>query len=653
MLIYLLKTTVCWTGFYLVYFFMLRKMTFFRLNRWYLLGTALLGLLLPTLQIEWGTEVVAPAAYYLQPITIGVSQIETAISAAPADTGDFDPQKIAIWLYGLGAALALIRLVYGFYQLATLYRAGIKLPANGYHIVQTDVEHAPFSFFNLLFWSNHFPAGEEDRRSIIRHEEAHIFQWHSLDVLFFEFAGVACWFSPPIYFYKQAMKTTHEYLADAHVTRGCSKKQYGRLLLRQSHSGMQIALSNTLFSSQLKQRIVMMTKNTSSRLAVWNYLMALPVLGLLLLAFSFSAGGAGEMLPTQPESQGIATDSTPPHRVAVRGQAQQAEKTKLLVDIDEVPAMPGCASLSGEERSNCSNQKLFQYIGDNLKYPEAAKKAGVEGEVHLSFTITTDGAIVDAKILKGLGYGCDEELLRIINAMPRWSPARKAGKPAEVSYTLPVKFRLGDKSAAQIDHQPRFAGCAEAKDPDACSIERLSAYIVEHLDYPESARKAGLEGMVVVRFVVGDNGAVRDAVLEKGIGAGCDEAALRLVEKMPNWEPGTKGGKPAAMEFTLPLRFALPKEKAKSATTLLEAYPNPVAGNELYVKYKTDPGKLVIRLTDISGKLLKEVSVKDYDGAEAVTQLNNIFEKGAAKSSIIVSLFRDGKVIGTTTVVAL
>src|SRR5690606_3360738 len=127
--------------------------------------------------------------------------------------------------------------------------------ANGYQFIMTAACHVPFSFFKNLFWSKNFEVDEEDRQNILRHEEAHIFQRHSVDVILFEILGVVFWCSPFLYLYKKAIKTIHEYLADDYVVAQASRKKYGKLLLRQSQSlpqghpwGIPIAISNSLFS---------------------------------------------------------------------------------------------------------------------------------------------------------------------------------------------------------------------------------------------------------------------------------------------------------------------------------------------------------------------------------------------------------------------
>ena len=87
-------------------------------------------------------------------------------------------------------------------------------------------------------------------------------------------------------------------------------------------------------------------------------------------------------------------------------------------------------------------QKLFEFIGNNVVYPQEAKEAGIEGKVFVEFYIEKDGTVTDGKVLKGIGYGCDEEALRVIGLMPKWYPGKQRGKAVRVRYTLPINFKL-------------------------------------------------------------------------------------------------------------------------------------------------------------------------------------------------------------------
>lgn len=88
------------------------------------------------------------------------------------------------------------------------------------------------------------------------------------------------------------------------------------------------------------------------------------------------------------------------------------------------------------------DSELKKYLSLNLRYPNLALEQKIEGEVVIGFAINVDGSISDIKILKGMGYGCDEEAIRVIKAMPEWQPARMKGKTIRVVYTLPVVFEL-------------------------------------------------------------------------------------------------------------------------------------------------------------------------------------------------------------------
>ncbi|MFC5410476.1 TonB family protein [Larkinella bovis] len=87
---------------------------------------------------------------------------------------------------------------------------------------------------------------------------------------------------------------------------------------------------------------------------------------------------------------------------------------------------------------------LGKYLSENIRYPEAAKRAQVSGRVFVSFVVNTDGSIQDIQILKGIGFGADEEAVRVIKAMPRWKPAMQDGKVVRVKYNLPIRFELAE-----------------------------------------------------------------------------------------------------------------------------------------------------------------------------------------------------------------
>ena len=86
---------------------------------------------------------------------------------------------------------------------------------------------------------------------------------------------------------------------------------------------------------------------------------------------------------------------------------------------------------------------FYKYFGDRMKYPAQARRMGVEGKVFVQFVIGKDGSINEVKVLKGIGAGCDEEAIRVVQAAPSWNPGKQRGKPVKQRYTLPITFKLG------------------------------------------------------------------------------------------------------------------------------------------------------------------------------------------------------------------
>ncbi len=122
---------------------------------------------------------------------------------------------------------------------------------------------------------------------------------------------------------------------------------------------------------------------------------------------------------------------------------------EVFTVVEEMPRFPGCEGMQGDytQIKKCSAEKLFQYIFKHLKYPEEAKKNGVQGTVVARFVIQKDGTIGDVNILRDPGTGLGEEakqVLKSMNAMPdKWIPGRQRGKAVNVFYTVPIKFELG------------------------------------------------------------------------------------------------------------------------------------------------------------------------------------------------------------------
>lgn len=109
---------------------------------------------------------------------------------------------------------------------------------------------------------------------------------------------------------------------------------------------------------------------------------------------------------------------------------EEVEEEEIFAYAEEMPAFPG-----GETA-------MLKYMGKNTRYPQLAKESNIQGTVYVGFVVGKDGSINDVKVLRGIGGGCDEEAIRVVKNMPKWTAGKQRGKPVKVSFRLPFKFNL-------------------------------------------------------------------------------------------------------------------------------------------------------------------------------------------------------------------
>lgn len=417
---YFLNASLYLLLFYGCYWLLLRRNTFFGLNRAYLLFSVGLSFVLPLIELPgMATNSLTGGTLTLPTFVISGGNPSVQPDGLTADEW--------VWLiYGLGVIAMLVRLGLNTWTVRRLIMTGTvrhkpEQPDQDYLLVCLPNDSVPSFSFGRYLVLNQTDALTEPN-ALIRHEEAHIRQHHTTDILFIEVTRAAFWFNPVLWLYKRSLQEVHEFLADEAVIRTASRPDYARQLVAYALNVPAAMLTTPFVSvSTLKQRIVMLQKPASKRWALLSYALVLPLAGLLTLC-------------TQP-------DRDQPRNEADRAKARTLIKPvkvegKVYDAVEESPTFPG------------GMQKLGEFLGQNLKYPAAAEKAKAEGTVFVNFILTKEGDITDVKILKGIGFGADEEAVRVMNQMPRWNPAKQDGKAVNVRYNLPIRFELDDEKAA-------------------------------------------------------------------------------------------------------------------------------------------------------------------------------------------------------------
>ena len=676
--IYLGKAGAGMIALYVVYWLWLRKHTYFAFNRFYLLTALLISLGAPFIVLpEKAPEPLPMAEFTMEPTTI-VFQPE----AAPL----FSTEEILLIIYGLGVLVMLIRLGFHLWHIMQMIRSGEQFRSGKYILVRASKENvSSFSFLNYLVLSQKDaePYGEV----VLRHELVHIRQRHSWDLLWVEFVHVFMWFNPILIFFKRSLKEIHEFIADEQATNG-DRFTYARTLAGYAFGVSPQVLTNNFFDvSQLKNRIAMLTKNRSSRWVLGRYLLALPVvIGLVVLVAARSAdpealtfGQPAEELTVKGKvttsdgkglpgvaivvanlNRGTITDVEGNYLIKVmRGKqlvfsfvgfkTQVIDVTKsehnvimqpepkelnevVVVGYGAVPS--NNEAVSGQEVSKLTKngevftvveqnpefpggiRELGNYLGRSIRYPSAAQRANVQGKVFVQFVVGKDGDIREPKILKGIGFGCDEEALRVTLNMPKWSPGKQNGKAVAVQYNLPIAFVLEKQTSSNGEKSPEFPG----------GMPALQQFIASNLSYPSAAKRANVEGIVITGFTVTKEGAIKDVVIVKGIGFGCDAEALKLILKMPHWTPATKNGEPVDAKYNLPISFdntpLIKFRQSKNGETIA------VLDNGKVIQEKSLPGNKTSIFTTGTDPLYildgKEITNSDLNGKINPEDIDNI-----------------------------
>ena len=217
-------------------------------------------------------------------------------------------------------------------------------------------------------------------------------------------------------------------------------------------------------------------------------------------------------------------------------QNKQAATESEPVDSTAVmPEFPG-----GQEA-------LIAYLGKNIKYPAQAEEVGMEGRVVCTFVVEADGTVSNVEVAESADSLLDAEAVRVLSDMPAWEAGKnEAGEAVRVKYTIPVSFLL-DGSRDEADQMPEFPGGQEA----------LMKFIADNVKYPAECEEKSIEGRVLVRFVIDEQGNVTNPIVVKPVDSLLDAEALRVIKLMPKWAPGQNEGKAVAVNYTVPFTFRL------------------------------------------------------------------------------------------------
>jgi TonB family protein len=333
--------------------------------------------------------------------------------------------QIALAIYAIGVVLQLTRFIYHFYILTRLFIKSDKIKSGRFTFVLLPEGSASFSFFNWLFLDK--TLIENNVNQIIAHEKIHSQQKHSIDILLLEFLLIWQWFNPFVYLLKKLVIENHEYLADQGTLFESRRvTEYKLLLLQNILNQSNYALTNNFSYSLIKKRLKMMEKKKSKLKMVFTAIGFTMIFALVTISCSNKINLDVEEENMTPAKKEI----TQPVEKSTNNNTGKETSEPVFTLVKVMPEYPG------------GTIALFEFLGNNLKYPERAKEQKIEGKVYVQFTVDSDGNVVDVSILRGIGGGCDEEAMRVVKLMHNWIPGEQDGKKVNVQYNLSINFTL-------------------------------------------------------------------------------------------------------------------------------------------------------------------------------------------------------------------
>lgn len=563
MLAYFLKVNVAIALFYAFYRLFFYKDTFFGWRRTAMLCFFAISAAVPLLNIQtWITAqepMVAMADLYA---SVVLPEFTITPEATTTDWKSLilEYATIAYWIIVALLAMRFVIQLAGIIRLAYQCRK-IQIGDSTIHLLPR--ADGPFSFFRWIFIH---PAShtEEEFNEILTHEQTHVRQWHSIDVIISELACTLCWFNPFAWLMKREIRTNLEYMADARVLEnGYDSKTYQYHLLGLSHHKAAATIYNSFNVLPLKKRIKMMNKKRTKEIGRTKYLMFLPLAALLMIISNIEAVARTTKKIATEVIEAVETPKTTeiaPITFETPAQPAKMAKDSLIDDeniiFEVVEHMPEFADggMSG----------LMKYLSENIQYPAIAHENGTQGRVTVQFVVEKDGTISNAKILRGADPDLDKEAIRVVNAMPKWKPGIQRGQAVRVKYTIPVMFRLmGDEEpvqhavATRTETGETIFEVAEVMPEFPGGMPKLMDFISKNIQYPVEAQKAGTQGRVTIQFVVSAEGDIVNPKVLRGVDPLLDAEAIRLTTIMPKWKPGTQRGQAVNVRYTIPVMFRL------------------------------------------------------------------------------------------------
>ena len=616
-LIYDLKVAALIAVFYFCYRLLMERETMHRLNRIVLLSSIVLSLVLPLCVITLHKTIEVEQMPVVDTAELVVADLE-ATSAEESATLLHPYILFAIFIIGL--VCRLLYIVNSYRHLCRMIKDSEQHSLeDGVTLAVVDLPVAPFSWMHTIVLSR--IDYEERNPSILAHERGHILLHHSWDIVFVEVLTALQWFNPVVWLLRRDLRTIHEYEADASVlSSGSDVSQYIQLLMRKAMGTKACILANGINNSTIKKRINMMLLNKSSRYNSLKLLALIPIVGVSLA------------LNAETVTEVVYKTDPPQKQVPVKkGKKNSTIKLGGNKDIKVV-----------EQEKALAAEQLQSYTAE---LQEAKQNPAIillntkpNGEEPM---IIVDGKKVTKEELQVL----PPESIANITVMKKEAAIKSYGEDAKDGVII-VNTK---KHQEELDNEPKQPDVFDVVE-DMPQFPGGAAALMQHLSqnirYPKEAMEGNVQGRVIVQFVVEKDGSISGAHVVKSVNPQLDAEALRVINAMPNWTPGTQNGQTVRVKYAVPISFRLIGDEKPNAvgtfTPNAEGSFIPTDSKSLTAEevIKRLPGAEIDKdgHVTINGKAVKKILV---DGKAVMME-------GSLKDPINVKLDETGNMLITT-----
>lgn len=541
MFIYAIKSIIYLSLMYVPYMLLLRKESFFRFNRMMLLVIMMLSLVLPLINIpaiSWSGNTISR---YLNPhVEVGIPFAVFGGEVGEMPEKSIDWWQVAYYIYIIGVVITIAVKIVDLMILSRRIHKGVLWTdrKDGAEIYCHADETAPFSWFRKIVISS--SDYENNSKEILRHEMGHIKHGHSWDIVLLNVVQIIQWINPLAWIFGISLRDVHEYEADdAVLNSGVNIRQYQTLLIRKAIGMGAYSFANGFNHSLLTKRIKMMLRKKSNP---WMRAKGLYVIVVACIALSALA---------TPELNNKVN-------AFVENQSAASENNKGSVPTAQKPPLKKEAA---KQAADSEELKIMDQKGDS------------------KVIIIIDGKESDTEALENY----DPEKIKSVTVLKGGEAVQAYGERAKkgVIVVTTVAGEQDDRVYDVVEQMPYFPG----------GVPGIIDYISKSMQYPDVAQRMGVQGRVIVSFVVEKDGSLGDVKIDRGIPknlqrrenirsngaaqklsedeinqslaeldqAECamEEEALRVVRSMPKWTPGMQKGKAIRVHYNLPISFKL------------------------------------------------------------------------------------------------